>query len=228
MKRITVGKTKDVYALENGNLLLKFKDDVTGEDGVFDPGANQVGLSIAGIGLGGLRLTDYFFKKIQSAGIPTHYVSSDFSAATMTVRPAVMFGRGVEVICRFKAAGSFMRRYGLYAAEGRDLDALVEVTLKDDARNDPPITKDALEALGIMTGDEYEILKSLTQRIARLVRDELAKKSMDMYDIKLEFARDADGEIILIDEISAGSLRAYKDGAPVAPLDLAGLVLGGV
>ena len=38
MELIYKGKTKDVYALEDGNYLLKFKDDVTGEDGVFDPG----------------------------------------------------------------------------------------------------------------------------------------------------------------------------------------------
>ncbi len=50
MKRICVGKTKDVYLLNNGHYLLKFKDDVTGEKGVFDPGANTVGPSMEGIG----------------------------------------------------------------------------------------------------------------------------------------------------------------------------------
>ena len=46
MEKIYEGKTKDVYKLENGNVLLKFKDDVTGKDGVFDPGENAVGLTI--------------------------------------------------------------------------------------------------------------------------------------------------------------------------------------
>lgn len=44
MELVYRGKTKDVYALENGDYLLQFKDDVTGVDGVFDPGANTVGL----------------------------------------------------------------------------------------------------------------------------------------------------------------------------------------
>ena len=44
MKLVYTGKTKDVFALDNGNYLLKFKDDCTGKDGVFDPGANSVGL----------------------------------------------------------------------------------------------------------------------------------------------------------------------------------------
>ena len=42
MKQLYKGKTKDVYALDNGNVLLKFKDDCTGKDGVFDPGENSV------------------------------------------------------------------------------------------------------------------------------------------------------------------------------------------
>ena len=32
-KLVYVGKTKNVYALENGNYLLEFKDDCTGKDG---------------------------------------------------------------------------------------------------------------------------------------------------------------------------------------------------
>ena len=46
MKELYVGKTKNVYELENGNVLLKFKDDCTGKDGVFDPGENSVGLTL--------------------------------------------------------------------------------------------------------------------------------------------------------------------------------------
>lgn len=46
MKELYVGKTKNVYGLENGNVLLKFKDDCTGKDGVFNPGENSVGLTI--------------------------------------------------------------------------------------------------------------------------------------------------------------------------------------
>ena len=58
MELVYKGKTKDVYKLEDGNVVLKFKDDVTGEDGVFDPGANTVGLTIEGAGQSGLRMTN--------------------------------------------------------------------------------------------------------------------------------------------------------------------------
>ncbi len=62
MKRIYEGKTKDVYALDEGTVRLKFKDDMTGEDGVFDPGANTVGLSIEGMGKGNLEVSTMFLK----------------------------------------------------------------------------------------------------------------------------------------------------------------------
>ncbi len=221
MKLIYQGKTKDVYALEDGNCLLKFKDDVTGENGVFDPGANTVGLQIEGAGKAGLRLTKYFYEKLNALGIPTHYIEADLEAGTMKVKKAAFFGQGLEVICRYRAVGSFLRRYGKYVEDGQPLDALVEVTLKDDERNDPLITEDALDMLGILTRDEYQVLKKLTQQIAGVVKDELAQKGMELYDIKFEFGRvDDDKHIALIDEISGGSMRAYKDGRKVEPLEL--------
>lgn len=226
MKLVYEGKTKDVYDLENGNYLLKFKDDVTGEGGVFDPGANTVGLTMEGAGKAGLRLSKFFFEKIIEEGIPTHYVDADIEKTTMTVKPATPFGNGVEVICRYKAVGSFLRRYGMYAEEGQSLDAFVEVTLKDDKRNDPPITEDALHMLGILTRDEYRILKDLTIKISNIIKEELAKRDIELYDIKLEFGRvGEDNHIALTDEISGGNMRAYKNGEYLEPLKLTKLVL---
>ena len=218
------GKTKDVYQLPDSNFLLKFKDDVTGENGVFDPGANTVGLSIEGIGRGGLRLTEYFFGLINAAGYPTHFIGADIDKAEMTVRPAQIFGKGLEVICRFRAVGSFLRRYGAYVNDGDKLDALVEITIKDDDRGDPVITKDALDMLNILTCDEYETLRTLTQKIATLIKDALQAKGLELYDIKLEFGW-INEEIALIDEISGGNMRAYKDGKIVDPMDLVRLML---
>ena len=106
MQKVYQGKTKDVFALENGNYLLKFKDDCTGKDGVFDPGENAVGLTIDGVGDVNLRMSIYFFEKINAAGIKTHFVSADLDNTTMEVLPAKVFGHGLEVICRHKAVGS--------------------------------------------------------------------------------------------------------------------------
>lgn len=220
MEPKVVGKTKNVYELDNGHYLLAFKDDVTGTDGTFDPGANTVGMTMEGAGAAGLKLSTFFFEELQEQGILTHYVSSDLDEKTMTVKPAEPFGEGLEVICRYRAVGSFLKRYGKYVSEGDPLDAFVEVTLKDDERQDPPISKDALNMLGILTHAEYNVLKEQAIRIADIIKAELAEHQIDLYDIKLEFGRDQDGAIMLIDEISGGNMRAAKDGKQVTPIDL--------
>ena len=225
MKLVYTGKTKDVYELPNGNYCLKFKDDVTGADGVFDPGANKVGATIEGMGQAGIRLTKYFFNLLKENGIKTHYVDANIEESTMEVLPMTPFGKGIEVICRYKAVGSFLRRYALYATEGQVLDALVEVTLKDDDRNDPLITEDALEMLGILTKAEYASLKEQTINICNILKADLAEKGLELIDIKLEFGSN-NGQVLLIDEISGGNMRVYKDGKSVDPLDIAKILLG--
>ena len=211
MKMVYKGKTKDVYAADNGNYILKFKDDATGENGVFDPGANTVGVTIEGLGMDALKLTTYFYTMLTEMGVENHFVASDLKEGTMEVKPAKKFGKGLEVICRLKAVGSFFRRYGDYCENGQPLDYFVEVTLKDDDRCDPPITKDALDMLGILTKEQYEVLKDDTIKITKIVQDVLAKKGATLYDIKFEFGI-VDGKVILIDEISGGNMRAMKDG----------------
>ena len=220
MKLVYTGKTKDVFALDNGNYLLKFKDDCTGKDGVFDPGENAVGLTIEGVGDVNLRMSIYFFEKINAAGIRTHYVSANLADTTMEVKPAKVFGKGLEVICRERAVGSFIRRYGALIESGAKLPSYVEATLKDDAKGDPLITKDALVAIGVMSDAQYDDLKDMTQKITKIVADDLAAKGMELYDIKFEFGYDAEGNVMLIDEVASGNMRVYKDGEYVDPMTL--------
>ena len=222
-KLVYTGKTKNVYALDNGNYLLKFKDDCTGKDGVFDPGENSVGLTIEGVGDVNLRMSIYFFEKINAAGIRTHYVSADLGDTTMEVLPAKVFGKGLEVICRHKAVGSFLRRYGEYIEEGADLPAYVETTFKNDDKGDPLVTRDALVALGVMTEAQYDDIKDMTQKITKIVADDLKAKCLVLYDIKFEYGYDADGKVMLIDEIASGNMRVYKDGQYIDPMTLSKL-----
>ena len=222
-KLVYTGKTKNVYALDNGNYLLKFKDDCTGKDGVFDPGENSVGLTIDGVGDVNLRMSVYFFEKINAAGIKTHYVSANLDNTTMEVLPAKVFGKGLEVICRHKAVGSFFRRYSDYIEEGADLPEYVEMTFKNDAKGDPLVTKEGLIALGVMTSQQYDDMVAMTQKITRIVADDLKEKGLVLYDIKFEFGYDADGKVMLIDEIASGNMRVYKDGQYIDPMTLSKL-----
>ena len=225
MNKIYEGKTKDVYSLDNGNVLLKFKDDCTGKDGVFDPGENTVGLKIDGIGRENLKTSIYYFELLKKAGIKTHYVDANIQDATMEVLPGKVFGHGLEVICRLVATGSFIRRYGEYIADGTPLEGgYVECTFKNDAKGDPLVTGEGLVALGVMTNEMFVSLKEQTLAITKIVADDLKSIGLDLWDIKFEFGYNGD-EVILIDEIASGNMRVYKDGVIVNPVELTKLIL---
>ena len=227
MKKIYQGKTKDVFELDNGNVLLKFKDDCTGKDGVFDPGENSVGLTIEGIGKANLETSIHFFEILKKAGIKTHYISADVDNATMEVVPAKVFGKGLEAICRLVATGSFIRRYGDYIADGTPLPGgSVECTFKDDAKGDPLVTSEGLVALGVMSIEQFNSLKEQTLKITKIVADDLKTKGLDLWDIKFEFGYDNNGEVILIDEIASGNMRVYQGNKIVDPVDLTNIILG--
>ncbi|MBR6582428.1 MAG: phosphoribosylaminoimidazolesuccinocarboxamide synthase [Treponema sp.] len=224
MKTIYEGKTKNVYGLENGNVLLKFKDDCTGKDGVFDPGENSVGLTIEGIGKANLITSIHYFELLKKAGIKTHYISANIDDATMEVLPATVFGHGLEVICRLVATGSFIRRYGEYIKDGTPLEGgYVECTFKNDAKGDPLVTSEGLAALGIMSTEMFESMKEQTLKITKIVADDLKSIGLDLWDIKFEFGYN-NGEVILIDEIASGNMRVYKDGKIVDPVELTKLI----
>lgn len=225
MKKVYVGKTKDVYQLDNGNVMLEFKDDCTGKDGVFDPGENTVGLKIEGIGRANLETSVMFFEILKNEGIKTHYVSANIENATMEVLPGKVFGKGLEVICRLVATGSFVRRYGDYIEDGTLLaPGYVETTFKDDEKGDPLVTPDGLAALGVMSLEQYASMKEQTIKITNIVASELKKKGLDLWDIKFEFGYNGD-EVILIDEIASGNMRVYKDGKIVDPVTLTKIIL---
>ena len=225
MKKIYDGKTKNVYSLDNGNVMLEFKDDCTGKDGVFDPGENTVGLKIDGIGKANLQTSVYYFELLKKAGIKTHYVSADIENATMEVLPGKVFGHGLEVICRLVATGSFIRRYGEYIENGTRLDGgYVECTFKNDAKGDPLVTGEGLVALGIMSAEMFDSIKAQTLAITKIVADDLKSIGLDLWDIKFEFGYNGD-EVILIDEIASGNMRVYKGDAIVEPVELTKLIL---
>jgi len=234
-EKIYSGKTKDVYGLPNGNILLVFKDDVTGEEGVIDPGANTVIGQVEGKGRKSLTMTDYFFKRLHAADIPTHLVSVDLDNSTMEVRRAEPLGKdingtgGLEFVCRTRPWGSFLRRYQNYIRESeKTLDHLVEITIKDDERGDPLINDDTILALGLLGRSHLEQAKDLTRRVCGIVEADLRDKNLTLIDMKIELGL-VDGEVVVIDEISADAMRVMDEKGKVLDHEtLCNLLIGQV
>jgi len=220
MELVKTGKTKDVYKLPDGNYSLKFKDTVTGHPtGESDPGGNRVVGEVAGVGSGALKVSVYYFELFKKHNIPTHYVSADLSKNEMIVKPAVSFGKGLEFVVRYKAVGSFIRRFGLYCKEGDELPKIFEATLKDDEHDDPPVTSEILAALNLLTFAQFEEIHRETIKICDLIKDDLKSHGLELIDIKVEFGM-VDGRIALIDEVSPGNMRVYQNGKKLDYLTL--------
>jgi phosphoribosylaminoimidazole-succinocarboxamide synthase len=219
IKKIRDGKTKTVFQVEDGNILLQFKDDVTGVEGHIDPGANSVIGKVEGKGNASLKLSKHFFELLQSSDIPTHYIKANLGDNTMLVKSAITFGDGLEFICRLKAAGSFVRRYGKYIKEDQPLDYLVEITLKDDERGDPLANEQTLSQLNLMIPEEVIAAKQLTEKITKIVQHECERFGLELVDIKFEFGK-IDGKLAVIDEISGDNMRVRKDGKSIEQMEL--------
>ena len=200
MKTLYVGKTKNVLLdEESGDRYLFFKDDATGEDGVFDPGSNTVGGSVAGKGKTGLTISKYFFELMEEKGIPTHYLGADVDKGLMKVRALTV--PKLEFVLRFFTAGSMCRRFALEPGIPFEPPYL-EVTLKDDEQGDPLISERLCLMKGLLKEGEYAKALELLTRVGDVLRDVLKGLGLKLIDFKMELGIDENGNIYIADEIT--------------------------
>ncbi|WP_042701972.1 MULTISPECIES: phosphoribosylaminoimidazolesuccinocarboxamide synthase [Thermococcus] len=218
MRLIYRGKTKDVY--EDGDFLIfYFKDSLLGFNGEEDTGGNEVVGEREGKGSAVLKQAEFFFKLLEKNGIKTHFVERiDKRRAKFLKTERIP----LEVIYRFKAYGSFLRRYGEIIKPLQELD-IVEFTLKSDALGDPLICEEAIEKLGIASRKEIEEMKKTTRKVAQILGEFFRNKGLEILDFKLEFGR-RKGGLLVIDEISGDTMRVKKDGRVLKQEELLGVI----
>ena len=198
-EQIYEGKAKKVYATDDPDLLIvSYKDDATAFNGL------KKG-TITGKGVINNRMSNALMKKLEEAGIPTHFVEELSERETLVRRVAIV---PLEVIVRNISAGSFSKRYGV--PEGIVFDEpTVEFSYKNDALGDPLINDSHALALGLATKEEIETIKDYALRVDRELRQIWAERGVTLVDFKLEFGRLPDGKIILADEISPDTCRLW-------------------
>ncbi|RVU54005.1 phosphoribosylaminoimidazolesuccinocarboxamide synthase [Anaerosphaera multitolerans] len=211
MKILYDGKTKQVLTDEaTGDMYLLFKDDVTGEDGIFDPGSNTVGGSVEGKGKIGLKISQYFLKVMEENGIPTHYLGADLDKGLMKVRKLTI--PPLEFVLRYFTAGSMSRRFSI--EEGLPFDPpYLEVTLKDDEQGDPLISERLALMKGILVEGQYDEGLDILEKVGEVLKKELAEMGLTLIDFKIEVGYDENGKIYVADEITPDIWRVRdKDG----------------
>ena len=200
MKQLYNGKTKTVLMDEaNSNIYLFFKDDATGENGVFDPGSNTVGGSVEGKGKVGLSISKHFFELMEKNDIPTHYLGADVASGLMQVRQLTV--PPLEFVLRYVTAGSMCRRFALEADVPFDPPYL-EVTLKSDEQGDPLISERLCLLKGILLPGQYDQVLALLVKVGEVLREELKRMDLTLIDFKIEVGYDETGKVYVADEIT--------------------------
>ena len=198
MKTLYSGKTKDVLLDEEKNIVhLLFKDSMTGENGVFDPGSNTVGGSVEGKGKIGLAISKYFFELMEKNGIPTHYIAADVDKGLMQVRNLTV--PKLEFVLRYFTAGSMCRRF----------------TLKDDIQGDPLISERLCIMKGLLKEGQYDEALSIVHRVGEVLKNELAPMGLTLIDFKIEVGYDESGKMYVADEITPDIWRVRDENGNI-------------
>jgi phosphoribosylaminoimidazole-succinocarboxamide synthase len=192
------GKAKTVFYTDvPGELLVRFRDDIT----AFDGKKKDV---LEGKGRYNIAVSAFFFRYLEERGIPTHFIRL-VDDNSMLVRELDMIP--IEVIVRNIAAGSIVRNYPF--EEGAAFDPpLIVMDLKDDRRHDPMVNDDIITALGLVTADEIRQIRKKALAVNEGISSYFAEKGIILVDFKLEFGH-LGSEIVLGDEISMDSMRLW-------------------
>ena len=193
------GKAKKVYATEDPNLVIvSYKDDATAFDGT------KKG-TIRGKGSVNNRMSNFLMKKLEAAGIPTHFVEELNDRETVVKKVQIV---PLEVIVRNESAGHFASRYGVEEGIAFD-EPVLEFSYKNDDLHDPLLNTSHALALKLATREEIDTIKSMALRINEILKDFFAQCGVRLIDFKLEFGKTADGQIVLADEISPDTCRFW-------------------
>ena len=181
LEQLYEGKAKKVFRTDDPELyIVDYKDDATAFNGL------KKG-TIAGKGVINNQMTNHLMRRIEKAGIPTHFVQELSERETLVKKVSIV---PLEVIIRNLSAGSFAKRYGV--EEGIVFDA-------------PAL------ALKLATAEEIETIKKYAFAVNDILKAFWAECGVTLVDFKLEFGRLTDGTIVLADEISPDTCRLWDE-----------------
>ena len=194
------GKAKKIWKTTDENLLIsEFKDSLTAFNG-------EKKSSESGKGALNNQISTELFKYLEEKGIPTHYVDTLDDNNMLHKATEVIY---LEVIVRNIATGSLSRNLGI--ADKTVLPfTLVEFDYKNDALGDPKLNDQHCLILNLVNNiDELDYIRFMARRINTLLTEFYDGLSIKVVDFKLEFGRDKNGNIILIDELSPDNFRLW-------------------
>ena len=203
MKFLTSGKVKDVYDLEDGNLLFKFSNRVSAYDVKFKDEIPKKGKVLC-------RFAEFWFEKLD---IPNHFVKTN-SETEITVKKMQMLP--IECIVRGYFYGSLVSRW---KNNEITLDGNISTELASElpkpifdpttkSSHDVPVNKTQAISQQLVTSEEFDLLSKKSIEIYQNMRVIADKAGFILADLKLEFGKLND-EILLGDSIGPDEFRLW-------------------
>jgi len=194
------GKAKKIWLTEDDTLLIsEFKDDLTAGNGAMKS-------SEEGKGALNNKISTELFKLLNNKGISTHFVEMLDDNNMLHKRAKVI---KIEVIVRNIATGSLSRNLGI--EDGKKLPfVLIEFDYKNDELGDPKLNDQHCLILELVNDTaELEYIRYMARKINKILQAFYASRDLTLVDFKLEFGRDNNDNIILIDELSPDNFRLW-------------------
>ena len=242
LPKIGRGKVRDIYAVDDDRLLLVTTDRISAFDVVMGETIPMKGAVLT-------QISAFWFNELEGV-VHHHMISADTEAIIGEVpvlkdHRASLAGRAmlcrrtkvfpIECVIRGYLSGSAWKEYaahGTLAGEklapdlvesGRLEEAIFSPATKAETGHDENIT---IARMREIVGDEVAYtLESMTRAVYALGERLAHDQGIIIADTKFEFGRDADGRIILIDEVmTPDSSRfwatdAYMPGRPQPSFD---------
>ncbi len=208
---LTEGKTKLIYAYPGDENLAYMvnKDQITAGDGVR---RNE----LVGKSCWSTVTAANVFRLLNEEQIATHFVEQ-INAVTLLVRLCTMLP--IEQVMRRIATGSYLKRFPEVREGTRFEPVLVETFLKDDARHDPQIWEDDILKMGLASQYEIEWMATQGRRVFETLERAWATVDVTLVDLKIEFGRSMQGNLLVADVIDNDSWRLWPGGDKNRMLD---------
>ena len=193
------GKAKKVFSHDDEDkVIIEFKDDATAFNSLKKA-------KFEGKGKLNCQISTRIFELLAKKDIPTHFLKLGNENTMIAKKIKVI---PLEIVLRNIAYGSLCKQTTIKS--GTILaKPLIDIYLKNDALNDPLITKDRIELMDILNHQDLDVIINLTLKINLILKKFFKQIKLQLVDFKLEFGYDLKNNILLGDEISPDNCRLW-------------------
>ena len=214
MKLVRKGKVKDIYELDDGNLLFHFSDRISAFDVKMATCIPRKGEALC-------RFAEFWFDRLET----THHMVKVIENDKMVVKKLEMMP--IECVVRGYFYGSLVDRYDRYVGNEIPSDfkpllaarlpkPIFDPTTKSD-EHDIPISRQEVVSSRIIDERDYDYLEKTSLSLYKKMSEIVERAGFIIADVKFEFGKDKNGEITLGDSLGPDEYRlwpktSYKPG----------------